>query len=340
MSLRDLLSKVSKPASSVLSTSTESKSGKRLPLEEGLDHLRARRYDAAITSLRAALRREPGRFAAVRGLATAYLLGGKPSLARKVLEKFSAEHPVAGEGWRLAAQLEWKLNYRSRAIEILYAGLKRLPHSQMLHRQLAAFLAADGKFDEAAGHTLDDAANEIAKTQATAEAASDRDQDWLDQIAADPVLLGAILSTNEPSALTPESREMLRNIEWKLARLLEAQPHHADRQLLLAKLQARLDDVPAAMLSLQRALRANPKLIEAHRLIAQLHGRIGEIDQAIAALQSLLKRGLSWPDIHFEIAEFQRQRGCAAEARSHLYSAIRLNPGFEQAKQMLDRMAA
>jgi predicted Zn-dependent protease len=340
MSLRDLLSKAIKIPASIPSAPASTKSGKPLPLEQGLDHLRARRYEAAIVSLRAALRREPGRFAAVRGLATAYLLAGKSNSARKVLEKFSTEHPVAGEGWRLAAQLEWKLNYRPRAMEILNAGLKRLPHSQMLHRQLAVFLAADGKFDEAAGHTLEDAANRVAKTPPTHVATSERDQDWLDQIAADPVLLGAILSSNEPPTLTPESREMLRNIEWKLARLLEAQPHHADRQLLLAKLQARLDDVPAAMLSLQRALRANPNLIEAHRLIANLHGRIGQTDQAIAALQSLLRRGLSWPDIHFEIAEFERQRGCAAEARSHLYSAIRLNPRFEQAKQMLDRMAA
>ena len=46
----------------------------KLPLEEGLDHLRAARFDHAVVALRIALQREPGRFAAVRGLATAYLL--------------------------------------------------------------------------------------------------------------------------------------------------------------------------------------------------------------------------------------------------------------------------
>ena len=49
--------------------------------------------------------------------------------ARKVLDKFTAEHPMSEEGWRLAAQLEWKLNDRPRGMEILYAGLKRLPVS-------------------------------------------------------------------------------------------------------------------------------------------------------------------------------------------------------------------
>jgi tetratricopeptide (TPR) repeat protein len=94
------------------------------------------------------------------------------------------------------------------------------------------------------------------------------------------------------------------------------------------------------MLSLQRALRANPDLVEAHRLKSQLHARIGEVDQAIAILQDLLKRGFVWPDIHFEMAELERQRGRAPEARSHLYTAIRLNPDFEAARGLLERMAA
>lgn len=360
MSLRQLDSKSSKPAPTGLPLVNPARAVKTLPLEQGLMQLRAKRYDAAIASLRVALRREPGRFAAARGLATAYLLGGKPKLARATLEAFTAEQPMAGEGWRLAAQLEWKLSDRARAIEILYAGLKRLPNSQMLHRQLAGFLAADGKFEAAAAHVrevpageedsfkepanqLQDAASLMARSKApTLTVEKDGDHDWLDQIAADPVLLAAILAPHHPAemVLTAESRQMLQNIEWKLGQLLEAQPNHADRQLLLARLQTRLDLVPQAMLSLQRAQRANPNLIEAHRLKAQLHARIGETDQAIDILRNLLKRGHSWPDIHFEIAGYERQRGCDSEARSHLYSAIRINPKFEQAKELLDRMAA
>ena len=358
MSLSDLVSQSSKfiPPAPV----GRAKVSKPLPLEQGLEHLRAKQFDAAMTSLRVALRREPGRFAAARGLATAYLLGGKPKLARKTLESFTSEQPMAGEGWRLAAQLEWKLNDRQRAVDILYTGLKRLPHSQMLHRQLAVFLAADGKFEEAAAHSQAspvemqeastdlenqpmDAASLIARSKVNIPGDDkDGDHDWLDQIAADPVLLGAILSPHsaDSAELTADSRQMLQNIEWKLSQLLEAQPNHADRQLLLARLQAKLDLIPAAMLSLQRAQRANPKLIEAHRLKAQLHGRIGETEQAIEILRNLIKCGYSWPDIHFEIASFEQQRGRDSEARSHLYSAIRLNPKFEQAKQLLHRMAA
>jgi tetratricopeptide (TPR) repeat protein len=356
MSLRDLLSNKGTSKSDVAvapAAAAAAPATKRLPLEEGLEHLKLGRYDHAIVALRLALQREPGRFAAVRGLATAYLLGGEPKAARRVLETFTAEHPMAGEGWRLAAQLEWKLSYRTRAVEILYAGLKRLPLSQMLHRQLAVFLAAEGKTAEAAQH-VGSGGSKVAEYVAAANGevaalpepapmklapVTSCDHDWLDQIAEDPVLLNAILAPLS-TALTDQSRQMLQAIEWKLARLLEAQPNHADRQLLLARLQARLDMVPAAMLSLQRAMRANPNLAAVHRLKSELHARIGEVDQAIEILKDLLKRGLAWPDVHFEIAELERQRGRDAEARSHLYSAIRINPDFEQARDLLDRMAA
>jgi tetratricopeptide (TPR) repeat protein len=311
------------------------------PLEHGLALLRAQDYPQAVHALQAALRLEPGRFAAIRGLATAYLLDDRPGQARAVLERFTAEHPMAAEGWRLAAQLDWKLQDRPRSIEILRAGLKRLPHCRLLHRQLAVFLAADGKLQEAAEHQgAAPHAEDHAAGMPVAPPPPDRD--WLDQIAADPVLLGAILTPLDAPALplSDESQRMLEGIEVKLAGLLEVQPHHADRQLLLARLQAKLESLPAAMLSVQRALRANPQLVDAHRLKAELHGRMGETDQAIEVLRGLLKRGLSWPDLHYQIAALEQQRGRGADARSHLYSAVALNPRFDRARQLLERLAA
>ena len=331
-----------------------------LPLEEGLDHLRAGRFDHAIVALRLALQREPGRFAAVRGLVTAYVQTDELKPARRVMERFTSDHPMAVEGWRLASQLEWKLGDRARAIELLYAGLKRLPHSQLLHRQLAVFLAAEGKLADAAAHVGElsrdetrgvmadylaaasgDCTNKDAVLRCAKPQAGEADQDWVDQIVTDPALLSAILTPLIPqdALLSAENREMLLRIEWKLGQLLEAQPNHSDRQLLLARVQARLDMIPAAILSLQHcALRSNPDLIEAHRLRAALHARIGEGEQAVAILRQLLKRGVSWPDIHFEIAAIEQQSGRSAEARSHLYSAIRLNPQFYQAREMLERL--
>src|SRR3954470_11768649 len=99
MSLRHLLK-----GTAVQPTSVQPKPAApvtRLPLEEGLDHLRAGRFEHAVVALRLAWGREPGRFAAVRGLATAHLLGGEPRSARRVLETFTSEYPMSADGWRL-----------------------------------------------------------------------------------------------------------------------------------------------------------------------------------------------------------------------------------------------
>jgi tetratricopeptide (TPR) repeat protein len=302
--------------------------GKLLPLEEGLGHLRANDYRAAIASLLTALKREPGRFAAVRGLVTAYLLDGHPTHAQAVMSKFVADHPMSADGWQLAAQLAWKLGEFASAIDLLRAGLERLPHSPKLRRQLCIFRAARGEFD-ANGST--------GITQETT-----LDPDWLDQIAADPVLLNAVLTflQFDNDALAIESRSMLQKIERKLSTLLAAQPNHADRQLLLATLQARLDDLPAALQSVDRALACNPKLAAAHRLRATVLARTGETEVALSILRNLVQRGFSWPDLHYQIADLEQQSGRATEARAHLYSAICLNPKFSEARQFLERIAA
>jgi hypothetical protein len=57
-------------------------------------------------------------------------------------------------------------------------------------------------------------------------------------------------------------------------------------------------------------------------------------------LRSLLARGFDWPDIHYQIAQLHKLRGRAEDARSHLYSAMRVNPQFEEAKQLLEQWAA
>ena len=282
------------------------------PLEEGLDHLRAHRLDRAIVSFRAALAREPNRFAAVRGWVTACVLGDDPKSAREIIANFVADHSMVAEGWQLAAQLEWKLGARKEALDVLRGGLKRLPHSPTLRRQMAMFLAAEGKAEEAK-HQMPEAKIHVAPPG---------DADWLDEIATDAVLLEAILSASEAEAtsLTANSRRMLTALADKLAILLQSQPAYADRQLLLARVRAAIDDTTGALISVDRALHLNPKLIQAHRLKAKLLAQAGEFGAAIEMLRQLLKQGLPWPDLHYDLAALEREKGQLASARSHLDS--------------------
>ena len=216
------------------------------PLEEGLAELRAGRLDQAEECLRAALIREPGRFAAVRALATALLLNGKSQLARDVLECFNRDHPMVPEGWRLAALLEWKLGARSGAIGLLRSGIKRLSHSPILIHQLNLFLAAES---DVSTSFADRFPNEPSQA----------DPDWLDQIAADSGQLASILTCGDHTESTA-SCEMLISLEQKLSRLVKAQPSHADRLLLLGRIRARIGDGAGAKNSTDQAIQINPGL--------------------------------------------------------------------------------
>jgi Flp pilus assembly protein TadD len=264
-------------------------------LDQGLAHLAAGRWRQAIAALRTADRLEPGRLQVVRALATACLQAGDPAQARVALHAYTLDQPMCAEGWRLAAQLEWKLHQYDAAMEVLSRGLSHLPNSQILHRQTALFWGARGKLETAALHAY---VAPLDAPRATIE------PDCLDRLVRDSKLLASLLDLPAQQA----DVEMLRAVEVKLAGLLETQPDHADRHLLLARLQARLEALPAALLSVQRALRANPRYVEAHRLRATLLDKLGQTDAAIAILRMLVKQGANWPDLHEQIAQLDARR--------------------------------
>jgi len=326
--------------------------------DEGLAHLAGENWLEAVSCLRAALRREPGRMGIVRALATAYLHSGDAAAARRVVGNFNTEQPMCDLGWRLAAQLEWKMGQRDKAIKITQRGLELLPNSPVLHRQMALLRGALGQAAESSRHAgrasevsriepwisaiggrAGDASEMLQPTKSAGNVGKSLDPDYFDRVVQDAKLLEGLI--NLPAGEGAEADlEMLRRIEFRLAQLVESQPQHADRQLLLAKLQQRIGAIPAATLSVQRAIKANPMFTQAHRLHATLLANAGDIDGAILILQKLVARGIDWPDLHVQLAELHEQRGQGEAARMSLYSAIRSNPEFAQARKMLDRRAA
>jgi Tfp pilus assembly protein PilF len=289
-------------------------------LNQGLALLRAGDFGNATRSLQAALARDAGHLPTVRALATAHLSQHQPVAARKVLADYLANHPMCPRGWVLAARLEWKLARRDDAVRVLRRGLDFLPHSDPLKQQLARFLAAMGR-----------------QVESTPEAKeSPPAPDYLDRVARDTRLLEGLINLPADDADSP----MFRAIELRLARLVESQPMHADRQLLLARLQLKIGDLPAATSCVQRALRASPNFTAAHRLRATLLARAGDHEQAIRALQTLIAGGCHWPDLHVQIAQWQHATGKSDQARQHLYTALRINPQYQRARSLLERCAA
>jgi predicted Zn-dependent protease len=274
-------------------------------LEDGLAHLGAGRWERAVEALRAANRCEPGRLAVVRALVTACLKAGRVGEARATLGSYTSDQPMCAEGWRLAAQLEWKLCSYDEAMDVLARGLARLPNSQILHRQTALFWGARGRIENAQARVVRCAESEAMAARETSAAQPDR----LDRLVQDCRLLGCLLDL--PSV--DEDREMLGALEAKLAKLVVDQPHHADRHFVLARLQMKLDALPAALLSVQRALRVNPRYVEAHRLHATVLGKLDQPDAAIQILRGLVQQGIAWPDIDEQIDELMNSRTASFE---------------------------
>ncbi len=322
--------------------------------DRGMDDLKLCQTTDAIRSFREALRREPGRFAVLRGLVTAYVVEEDYSAARRAIADFLGHHPMSGDAWRLGALLEWKSNEREQAVAVLKRGLANLPESGMLLEQLAVFLGAMGKISEAprisdvirnadrprvrealaaaAGEGADISAMFSKASKAPADSTHD---DLLNRVARSSKLLDAVLEApagkNDPA--------MLAQLAVRVQRVAAEQPNHADQHVALARVLEKMDDVNGAMAAADRALAANPRYLDAQRLRARLLARAGQIEPALETLQGLLERGLNWPDIHYEIAQLQQQRGQSEHARSHLYAAMHLNPGYRKAQSLLRQCA-
>src|SRR5260221_3292797 len=103
-------------------------------------------------------------------------------------------------------------------------GLEGGPNPTGLDRGKALFGGGRGRLEDSARH---------AKRAGGARREETATADCLDRLAADSKLLGSLLDLS----VEVSDIEMLRVVEAKLAALLEAQPHHADRQLVLARLR-------------------------------------------------------------------------------------------------------
>ena len=81
---------------------------------------------------------------------------------------------MCAEGWRLAAQLEWKMGKYDEAMAVLERGMEFLPYSGILQKQLGVFWGALGKQKDSC----------CAGTSARpASGPAKREADWLDRVA-------------------------------------------------------------------------------------------------------------------------------------------------------------
>jgi tetratricopeptide (TPR) repeat protein len=96
-----------------------------------------------------------------------------------------------------------------------------------------------------------------------------------------------------------------------------------------------------AVAELEEALRLKPDFVTAHFILGAILDLEGQIRQAAAQYAEALRWKPDFADAHLRLAgALLRLPGRREEARSHLEAVLRLQPGNEQARQMLAGMQA
>jgi tetratricopeptide (TPR) repeat protein len=135
---------------------------------------------------------------------------------------------------------------------------------------------------------------------------------------------------------------------WRNGQLEEAIAHYkeavainpgsAEIQSNLGNALARKGDWAAAIACYEAALITERDSVKAARLRNNLGGaleRIGKSEEAFEQFNKAVQINESYPEAHCNLARQLAQRGRPDEAVAHLKEALRLRPGYEQAKEQL-----
>ena len=135
---------------------------------------------------------------------------------------------------------------------------------------------------------------------------------------------------------------------WRNGQLEEAVAHYkqavainpgsAEMQFNLCNALARNGDWAGAIPSYEAALSTEHDPVKAAKVRNNLGGaleRIGKSDAAFEQFTKAVQINESYPEAHCNLARMLAQQGQRDEAVAHLKEALRLRPGYEQARQQL-----
>ncbi len=152
-------------------------------------------------------------------------------------------------------------------------------------------------------------------------------------LALDPTLLAARVQLGWALAQQGDPAAGLAEIEAVLAE------HPDDGRALLKHAALLADTQPArARRDLERLLAARPDDAEAHLRLAQLDEAAGRFDAAGRMYEAALDLAMAPADralVRFRLGELALRRGDGAAALDHYRAALRIDPGFHEARLRL-----
>ena len=255
----------------------------------------------------------------LNNLAVAQSRGGKPAGSESELERARQLDPDDEDYSFNLALLKLRANHPGAAVAPLRDAVSREPEDAEARALLVVALERSGQKEAADAERAAAPADFREKTAASlkpdALARLDRVKTRLDT----SVLKLAVESGPEDAAA---SNGMNGN-----------SPTHAKRarQLLSA------GKVDEAGQEYQAALAQNPKDAAAHRGLAEVHRRGGRLDEAVAEMQASLslRDGAA---ARTELARLYLEQKKPDLARAELERALRIAPGYTEARQLLARL--
>jgi Tfp pilus assembly protein PilF/predicted O-methyltransferase YrrM len=230
------------------------------------------------------------------------------------------------------------------------------------HVELAAALAAQGRFDDAEAILEGLAVKEKSNAHIHARLAHIQRRKG-DLSAAENSFRRAIEIDHGATGFHIELAAVLaaqsRFGEAKaiLEDLAANEKSNPDIHVRLAQIQRREGDLTSAENSIRRAIEIDPEAPGFHVELAEVHAAQGRFGEAKGILERLAANGKSKPDIHVRLAQIQRREGDLSAAENSIRRAIEIDPGapgfhtelaevlaaqgrFGEAKAILEGLAA
>ncbi len=155
-------------------------------------------------------------------------------------------------------------------------------------------------------------------------------------IDADPEFIDAFIEL-PPSEVDEELHNLL---QVAVDRAIARSPQCADLHYQHGRLLDHTGQADDAIKSIERALAIAPRSIHAMIQLARLYQKTDRSADATRRLEEALQLGVQYPDVYVLLGHLYRDAGRNGPARDAYRRAIRLNQGYEAAKDALEALPA
>ncbi len=183
---------------------------------------------------------------------------------------------------------------------------------------------------------------ELLAEMPSAEPAGDsRAVEQLSQVVeSEPDFVSAFLELPVADLTGELDQEVYAVLADTLNRALDRRPQHAGLHCAAGQVFDRLGRADEAVAATERALDLAPGYAKALVQLARLYQQTDRHRDALARLEQALERGVRYADVYYMLGNLYRRNGKLERARWAYEQALKVNDGYEAARNALASLAA